>query len=268
MYPNALYKPNISKEFRIFAIVGKGGAGKTTFTYLFAKEMMKNHIHPLLIDADPTMSHLTRMMGVSPKNSIENIRTHIISLVAPKDKKKDTNQMLAENVDSIVKQSIYENELYSLLAMGQPETAGCFCPVNHLIKNVIETLGQEYQTIIIDCEAGLEQIHRNVISQVDYLLIITDTSTRSIETAKMILNSAKKFTHFKKAGLIINRVKEPQKEVLIQTITTLNIPLLGFLPEDPNISQLELEGKGFDHLPNDSPSIIAILDIFKKICQL
>jgi CO dehydrogenase maturation factor len=73
--------------------------------------------------------------------------------------------------------------------MGRPEAPGCFCTVNDLLKYGIETLSQDYGITIIDREAGPEQVNRRVIQSIDTLLIVTDTSNRSLKTASDIMKT-------------------------------------------------------------------------------
>ena len=100
-----------------------------------------------------------------------------------------------------------ENKDFCLFSIGQPESSGCFCPSNTLLKNVIESISKDFDIVLIDCEAGLEQINRSVIETVDILLIVTDISLRSLETANSIRKSARKFTKYKKLGVVINKAK-------------------------------------------------------------
>jgi CO dehydrogenase maturation factor len=64
--------------------------------------------------------------------------------------------------------------------MGRQESAGCFCPVNALLRDAIKSLSKNFDIVLIDCEAGLEQINREVINPIDTLIIITDLTVRGI----------------------------------------------------------------------------------------
>ena len=75
---------------------------------------------------------------------------------------------------------------FALLAMGRTESLGCFCPVNSLLRTAIETLSRSFDTILVDGEAGLEQINRQVTQHLDTLMIISDPTSRGLETAAVI----------------------------------------------------------------------------------
>ncbi len=244
------------------AVVGKGGVGKTIITTLLAKVISQQFNYKLLlIDADPAHPHLSNMVKLVPKKSLEAIRTDIIESTLKKEK---TPKKLAENVDFKVYNSMAESKDFCLFSIGQPEGPGCFCPSNTLLKKVIESISQDFDIVLIDCEAGLEQINRLVLESVDFILIVTDISLRSVETANSIKKSAKKFTKYKKLGIIINKVKG-NIDLILEKLNQLNLPLIGKLPEDETIIKQDLEGKPIIDIPEDAPSLRAVKDLVKKI---
>lgn len=254
---------NYMMKYRSFAIVGKGGSGKSTFTSLFAKELIKKGIKPLLIDADPTMSHLSSILGIKPANTIEKIRQELIKVAAAGTSEQKSK--IAATIDEIVENAIVKQDQFSLLVMGQPETAGCFCPSNTLLRDIIETISKKFEAIIIDCEAGVEQIHRNVITSVDHLVVLSDSSLRSIETAENIRKSADKFIKFKKLGFIVNNVNPFHENQVINLLKARNFDVLGLIPKDPEIEVYDLNGTSLMKLPDSSKSISAIKNIITKM---
>lgn len=246
----------------VIAVVGKGGSGKTVITTLLAKSLLKKFNYKmLLIDADPTHPHLSYMVKLIPTRSLENIRTKIIDKTLTKEK---SIQELAENIDFEVYNALAESKDFSLFSIGQPEGPGCFCPSNALLRKVIESISKDFELVLIDCEAGLEQINRMVIESVDTLLIVADISIRSIETANTIRKSAKKFTKYKKLGVILNRVKGNTSFVM-KKLEDLDLPLLAEIPEDNMIIEFELKGKPIIDIPEDSASFLAVNNLVEKI---
>jgi CO dehydrogenase maturation factor len=86
-------------------------------------------------------------------------------------------------LDYRVFEALTELDTFSILATGRTETLGCFCPVNTLLRGAIETLSESFDTILIDGEAGLEQINRQVVRRLQALLIVSDPISRGVETA-------------------------------------------------------------------------------------
>jgi len=253
---------NLPKKPLIIAIVGKGGVGKTIITTLLAKNISQNYkFKTLLIDADPTHPHLSNMVKLIPRISLEMIRIDVINKSL--DKKKSI-QELAENIDFEVYNAIVEGKDFSLISIGQPEDPGCFCPSNTLLKKVIESISKDFDIILIDCEAGLEQINRMVIEAVDIILIVSDLSIRSVETANTLRKSAKKFTHYKKLGVILNKVKG-NIDYIVDKLKELDLPLLARIPEDPNILDFDIKGRPIIDLPNNSKSLLSMKKLAEKI---
>jgi CO dehydrogenase maturation factor len=247
---------------KTIAVVGKGGTGKTAITTLIAKVLSEDYNYKLLlIDADPTHPHLSHMVELVPKKSLEDVRLEIIK---ESMKKKNKLVKIAENVDFKLYDAIEESKKFSLLSIGNPETAGCFCPANSLLRKVIEYISKDFEIILIDCEAGLEQINRRVIRSVDMILIISDISIRSLETAHSIKEMAKKFTNYKKLGVILNKVRG-NIDKLLNHMNKLDLSLLGEIPEDESILSFDLEGKPLIQISNNSEALISIKKIIKEL---
>ncbi|MFX0059414.1 MAG: AAA family ATPase [Candidatus Hodarchaeota archaeon] len=242
----------------IIAIVGKGGVGKTVITTLMAKAIIQNYNYKLLlIDADPTHPHLSKMVKSVPQKSLEQVRLEIIEKTLNKEKSIET---LAENIDFEVYSAISETKDFSLFSIGQPEGPGCFCPSNALLKKVIESISKDFEIVLIDCEAGLEQINRMVIEKIDILLIVVDVSLRSVETALSIKKSASKFTKYQNLGIIINKARG-DISIITNKLSNLELPILAKVPDDELIRQFDLEGKAIIDLSSNS-------SIFKEIVEL
>ena len=151
---------NYEKPLTI-SVVGKGGSGKSIITTLLAKSISKGYdFKILLIDADPTHPHLSHMVNLIPEKSLEKLRTDVIDEILTKAKDLDK---VAENIDFEVYNAITESKNFSLFSIGQPEGPGCFCPSNALLRKVINSISKDFDIVLIDCEAGLEQINRMVI---------------------------------------------------------------------------------------------------------
>ncbi|MHA1913162.1 MAG: ATP-binding protein [Promethearchaeota archaeon] len=239
----------------IIAVVGKGGVGKTIITTLIAKNLSQHYnFKILLIDADPTHPHLSYMVKLVPEISLEMIRIEVINKTLAKER---TIKELAANIDFEVYNAIVEGKDFSLISIGQPEDPGCFCPSNTLLRKVIESISNDFDIVLLDCEAGLEQINRMVIESVDILIIVSDLSIRSVETANTLRKSAKKFTNYRKLGIVLNKVKGDPTHIT-NRLEELNLPLLAKIPEDPNILEFDMRGTPLIDLPQNSPSLLSV----------
>jgi CO dehydrogenase maturation factor len=249
---------------QMVAVCGKGGSGKTALVALMTKHLLLLEENPklLVIDADPTMN-LSLVLGVSPRKTVNDIREEIIEEArkAGKTGKED----LARSLDYRLFEALVEAKRFSFLVMGRPESLGCYCPVNDFLRSGIELLAENYDVVIIDGEAGVEQINRQVMKTVDSIIIVSDVSSRGLQTAailKKVITSHEKIFNFKKLGLILNRVKGGQ---LPPNLQKSSFDLLGVIPEDPLIAQFDLEGQSLLDLPDDSKAFRAIKDTWSHV---
>src|SRR5262249_30474866 len=67
--------------------------------------------------------------------------------------------------------------------MGGPQGPGCYCYPNDLLRKYLETLGDNYDFVAVDTEAGLEHISRRTIPRIDTMFVISDSSARGIRSA-------------------------------------------------------------------------------------
>jgi len=213
-----------------------------------------------LIDADPTHPHLSNMVKVKPNKSLEELR---IEAVKKAQSGGESAQKLAERIDFDIYEGMAESKNFCLFSIGQPEGPGCFCPSNILLRKVIESISKDFDIILIDGEAGLEQINRMVLKSIDILIIITDLSLRSIETANSIKKQAKKYTNYKNLGVIINKVKG-NIDVIAKKLKEIELPLIGSIPEDNIILEFDLKGRPLIDIPKDSASFISLKNAIEQ----
>lgn len=250
---------------RLIAVCGKGGTGKTALIAIMTKILTQNNRYKiLLIDADPAMC-LPGVLGVKATKTVGDIREEIIKQAA-KFPGKEEKVKIVNELDYKILDALSEKRGFGLLVMGRPEVAGCFCPVNTLLRDAIETLSKGFDITLIDGEAGIEQINRQVIRNVDTPLVLTDLSARGLETAALIKNivDTKKFINYTQMGLVINRSRG--NEGLAQKLAQKSgLELLGVIPEDENITHYDFEGKPLMQLPEDCSSVMAVEKILERI---
>ena len=249
---------------RLVAVCGKGGTGKTASIAMMVQALAENPAtgRLLLIDADPAMGLLSAL-GVSVRRTMGEVREAIIETA--KGGKNEEKAKLADMLDYMVFEALTEFDDFSVLAMGRTETLGCFCPVNKLLRAAIETLSENFDTILIDGEAGLEQINRQVVRQLQTLLIISDPTSRGMETAALIKKMVQEdeVIRCEKLGLVFNRVRG-NEELLRDAAAKMGIDLVGLIPFDENVATYDLVGKPISDLPADSPSVTAYRSVAER----
>jgi CO dehydrogenase maturation factor len=189
----------------ILGVTGKGGVGKTTVSALLIKAIIKKKLGVILaVDADPNYN-LNQKLGVEIENTIGSLREDIIKAVdsLPQSMSKH------DYVEYHVRLALTETENFDLLVMGRQEGPGCYCYINNILRNFVDTLVDNYDFIVIDNEAGMEHLSRRTTKAMDVLFVVSDASKIGIETAGRIKKLAEAMElRIGKYVLVLNRVLE------------------------------------------------------------
>lgn len=250
---------------RSIAVCGKGGVGKTALAVLIGRALVESGRagRLLLIDADPAMG-LSMALGASIRKTIGQVREDIIRTAQIGE--GQTTKKLASNLDYMTFEALCEMDLFALLAMGRMETLGCYCPVNDLLRGAIEALSKSFDTILIDGEAGLEQLNRRVMRRTDDLLVISDPTSRGLQTAALIKHMVEidRVIECARIGLVFNRV-QGNCELLEQSAREIGMQVLGFIPQDESIAQHDLIGKPLTDLPKNAAALVAVRALVERL---
>lgn len=251
---------------RRLAVVGKGGVGKTALAAMLTRVMLEDGGtgRLLAIDADPAQG-LTNALGMRVERTMGQLREDLLA-VARAGVEAETVET-AGTIDYMVMEALAENEGLALLAMGLSESIGCFCSVNDLLRDAIKILSQMFDTIVIDGEAGLEQINRQVMGELDWLIMVSDPSARGLQTVALLkeIVEAGKVIQCAKAGVVFNKV-DGDEEFLAAAATQMGVEILGFVPEDQAVASFDMVGRSLARLPADSPAVAAARHVATSIC--
>lgn len=232
----------------IIALSGKGGVGKTSISAAIVKLLVQAYPDKkiLAIDADPAVG-LSTALGIDVKMTIDDIRKEIVETV--EDGQTRAAIELLGDARYKIFDALVETDGFAFIAVGRPESAGCYCKINTYLKEVISILSDEFDFVVIDGEAGIEQINRRVMEKVSHLLLITDASKKGTQVISTIKSVADELVMYKKIGAIVNRIPD---ESVIPYIDTNGIPVLSYIPTDSNLAIYDIEGKNITKLPDDS----------------
>lgn len=243
------------RQSNIIAVSGKGGVGKTSVSAAFVRLLSEAHpdARILAIDADPAIG-LSTALGVEVKETLDDIRKTIVTRVEngePKAAIEMLNEARFRIFDTMV-----ENRTFSFLAIGRPEAAGCYCKVNAYLKEVINMLAGDFDYVVIDGEAGIEQINRRVMEKVTHLILISDPSRKGIQVIETIRKVADELVMYEKCGAIINRVQDMELLEQAGTLARLaedGIEVLTVIPTDESHAVNDIRGDSVFALAKDSP---------------
>ncbi len=245
----------------ILAVAGKGGVGKTSISSAFVRLLTEAHPDKslLAIDADPAIG-LSTALGVEVRETLDDIRKSIVASVedgAP----REAIEMLAEARYRIF-DTMVEEQRFSFLAIGRPESAGCYCKVNAYLKEVINLLSRDFDYVVIDGEAGIEQINRRVMEKVTHLVLITDPSRKGTQVIETIRRVADELVMYDRCGAVVNRLSDP---ALLSHIRIDGTELLSVIPSDPSHALNDIDGRSVFDLPGDSPIMRGAREALEKL---
>ena len=255
------------------ALAGKGGVGKTTIAGMVIKYLVEQKQGSVLaIDADPS-SNLNMVLGLDLEWTVGDIREDLLaqvktSLLAGGAAMGALNGGVSkrEYLDYQIRSSLSEGETVDLIAMGRSEGPGCYCAVNHNLREVIDAISKNYSYIVIDNEAGLEHLSRRTTRDVQHMLVVSDPTQRGIVAAERIAALRNELDiRVEKAYLILNRVNGGVPPVLNERVESLDIPLLGVIPADQELTEMEFSGRPLIELGDASPVYQAVAQMMAKI---
>lgn len=199
---------------------GKGGVGKTTTTANIGTALASLGKKVVLLDTDIGLRNLDVVMGL--ENRI------VYDLV-------DVTQGFCRLRQALIKDKRLEN--LALLPAAQTKDKNAVTVEQ--MKNLCEQLKEEFDFIIIDCPAGIEQGFRNAIAGAEKALVVTTPEVAAVRDADRIIGLLEA-AEIRNPQLIINRirpvmVKKGDMMDINDMIDILAIDLLGVVPEDETI---------------------------------
>jgi len=248
------------------ALAGKGGTGKTTVSAMIIKYLIKKGKSPILaIDADPS-ANLNMVLGVDLDVTIGGIREDMLKQVqgsqAVTGAARGTiagGMSKHDYLDYEIHSSLIESERFDLLAMGRSEGPGCYCAVNHTLRDILDKLSDNYPYVVMDNEAGMEHLSRRTTQDVQHLFIISDATLRGVVAAERIAELKDELNiKVENSYFILNRVPGEIPAPLQEKINQMQVPFLGPIPMDESVMKYDFSGKPLIELEDESPIFKAV----------
>lgn len=255
------------------ALAGKGGVGKTTVAGMVIKYLAQNQTGSILaIDADPS-SNLNMVLGLDLDFTVGEIREDMLHQV--KESLAQGGAAMGglpggvskrEYLEYHIRSSLAEGSRFDLIAMGRGEGQGCYCAVNHNLREVIDGLSKHYTYVVIDNEAGMEHLSRRTTRDVNHLLIVSDPSQRGLVAAQRIGVMSKELdVHIENSYLIVNRLQGTLPDEAKIFIENLGVPLLGTILADEELAAFDYSGRPLVDLGDESAVYQSVASMLKRI---
>jgi CO dehydrogenase maturation factor len=255
------------------ALAGKGGVGKTTIAGMVIKYLVQSQSGAILaIDADPS-SNLNMVLGLDLEWTVGDIREGMLAQVQQSLLQGGAamgtiqgGMSKHEYLDFEVRSSLAEGDRFDLIAMGRPEGPGCYCAVNHNLREVVDSISKSYRYVVIDNEAGMEHLSRRTTRDVEHLLMVSDPTLRGIVATERIMEIVKDLDiNVENLHLILNRVQGTVPALLQERIDAIGAKFLGTVPSNNQLMEFEFSGRPLVELGDESPVYQAVAGMMNTI---
>jgi CO dehydrogenase maturation factor len=241
------------------ALAGKGGTGKTTVAGWLVKYLVEKGKTPVLaVDADAN-ANFNEVLGLTVEETLGDAREEMKKGVA-------TGMTKDVFMEMKLQEAVVEASGFDLIVMGRPEGAGCYCAANSLLTQYLDKLLDNYHYVVIDNEAGMEHISRLTTNNIDVLLVVSDPTRRGIQAAARIVELTEELKlNIHQKLLLVNQAQDGQEEAIEKAVEEYHLDLIGLVPDDPQVRELDLKGEPTTKLSTETRAVQAAYLVFEKI---
>ncbi len=123
-------------------------------------------------------------------------------------------------------------------------------------------MAEQFDYVVIDGEAGIEQVNRRVMEKVTHLILVSDASKKGIGVIHTIRDVARELGMYNEVGAIINRIKN---DTVKEMVDTGDIEVLNFISEDEALGLMDIEGRSLLELKENALSLKGVREALIQI---
>ncbi len=230
------------------AITGKGGVGKTTLASLLAWAYSAEGKEVIAIDANPD-ANLAIALGISKEAAaritpIAELKDIIAERTGARPGSYGSFFKLNPKVDDLPERFSVRIDGIRVLVMGTVKKGGggCMCPESALVRSLVSHLVlSRSEVVIMDMDAGVENLGRGTAKAVDALLIVVEPGQRSFQTARAIRDLAKDLG-VRRCYIVGSKTRdEEERQFIVDSLADFDI--LGFISYHMDIANADKLGK-------------------------
>jgi len=200
---------------------GKGGVGKTTATANIGAALAGFGHKVVLVDADIGLRNLDVVLGLENR-----IVYHLVDVVRGRCRLRQ----------ALIKDKRYDNLF--LLPAAQTEDKTAVSPEQ--MRELCAELQEEFEWVIVDSPAGIEQGFRNAVAGAQKAIVITTPEVAAVRDADRVIGLLAGEFDLRDPKLVLNRIRPRMVRYgdmmsIEDVIDILAIELLGVVPEDEQV---------------------------------
>jgi len=220
---------------------GKGGVGKTTTTANLGTALALQNKKVCLVDTDIGLRNLDVVMGLENR-----IIYDIVDVAEGRCKLSQT----------LIKDKRFE--CLQLVPAAQSKDKTAITPEQ--MKSIIDELKRDFDYVLIDCPAGIEQGFKNAVAGADQSIVVTTPENSAVRDVDRIIGLLEKEETVAAPKLIINRIRPHMVKMggmleIDDILDVLAIDLLGVIVDDEGVISASNKGEPIALNPSSRASI-------------
>ncbi len=220
---------------------GKGGVGKTTCSANLGMALARLGRKVVLLDADFGLRNLDLLLGL--ENRVVYTALEVIA------------------GECRLEQALVRDKRQTNLALlAAPQTRNKNAVTSDQMRQLVESLSQLFDYVLVDCPAGIEQGFQNAVAGANEAVIISTPEMAAVRDADRVVGLLEA-NRVSKMGLIVNRIRPGMVRAndmmsVQDMLEILSIPLLGVIPEDEQV--IVSTNRGEPLVLADRPSLAGV----------
>lgn len=215
------------KQTRIITVTsGKGGVGKSNFSLNFALSLIQQNKKVMIFDVDLGLANIDVLMGVSPKKTMLHMIEKNLSIWDIVEEGPGGLQLVAGG-----------SGFNHLFQMDEQKLSKFF--------NELSLIQGHVDYIILDTGAGLSNESLRFVLAADDVILVTTPEPTSITDAYAVLKMVNSKDLNLDIKLVVNRCSSPNEgrgtanklQLVSKQFLNKELGILGFLPDDPNVTK-------------------------------
>jgi CO dehydrogenase maturation factor len=234
------------------AVSGKGGTGKTIIVSILLKLLNDKYPDSSILAIDANLNgDLGRYLGIDIDHTLHEIRAGEYKYTFNLPDKISRKEYVDICIEDII---IPLNDNIDVIGSGSPVTIECTCYTAKIIRDRMKAIANNYDIVVIDCADDIVYLKNVINTDIDAIMIVSDSSRSAITSAARLKYSAREMLLPEQTTLLLNKIKQKNlPESIKSLIDKFDLEIVGIIPYDDNLRDYEYAGKSIFELERNSP---------------